>query len=231
MRFRFIGLAFLIAFSSATLSAQNTKPWHQWTKEDIDKTLNKSPWGQTQSETDTSQMVYSSVGNDRSGTLGAGETGPLTFNYRIRFFSARPIREAFARQVMLGNPKVQASQLQNFVIGDYSEMIVVGVTYDGADRRYTGIIGQAFEGATTATISNKAYLERKDGKKVYVGEYAKPGSDGTGAKFVFPRLLDGKPFVDEKEEFIRFVADMGRGVQMSWKFKVAEMMYNGKLEY
>jgi hypothetical protein len=223
MRCRFIPLVFLIAFGLVSALAQDAKPWHEWTKQDVEKILNKSAWGQVQSETDTSGI-----------TAAIGTPDPnsaLTFNYRIRFFSARPVREAFARQVMLSNPKIQASQLQNFVIGDYSEVIVVAVTFDGADRRYTGIIGQTLDGATAATVQNKAYLERQDGKRVFAEDYAKPSSDGTGAKYVFPRIVDGKPFLTEKDQSIRFVADMGRGVQMSWRFKVADMFYNGKLEY
>jgi len=223
MRCRFVALVLLVGVSAVTSFGQDAKPWHEWTKPDIEKILNKSAWGQVQAETDTSGIM-AAIGTPDPNSA-------MTFNYRIRFFSARPIREAFARQVMLGNPRIQASQLENFVIGDYSEVIVVAVTFDGADRRYIGIIGQAFDGATTATVKNKAYLERKDGKRIFIDEYAKPGSDGTGGKFVFPRIVDGKPFIDEKEEFIRFTADMGRGVRMNWRFKVADMIYNGKLEY
>ena len=185
--------------------------------------LNKSAWGQTQAETDTSSLT-AAIGTP-------GTNSEMTFNYRIRLFSARPIREAFARQVLLNNSKIQRSQLENFVIGDYSEIIVVAVTWDGADRRYTGIIGQAFEVASTGAIKNKVYLERKDGKRVELEEYARPATDGTGAKFVFPRMLEGKPFVSEGDEYFRFVADMGRGVRMNWRFKLSEMKYDGKLEY
>ena len=32
--------------------AQKQKPWTEWTKKDVDKTLNDSAWGQTQTEGD-----------------------------------------------------------------------------------------------------------------------------------------------------------------------------------
>lgn len=218
----------VVGLLSGLALAQNKKPWSEWDKTETDKMLNGSPWGQTQTETDTSQLVWASVGNDNPGGIGPKQA--MTVNYRVRLFSAKPIREAFARKVMLGNSKIAASQLNSFVSGDYSEVIVVAVTFDGADRSYTGIIGQAFDSGTTGTLKNKVYLERQDGKRLFLDEYAAPPSDGTGAKFVFPRNVDGKPFIGT-DGAVRFVADMGRGGEISWRFKLSEMKYNGNLEF
>lgn len=219
---RSIIFTFLV-FVLASAAAAQQKPWSQWDKKETEKMLNSSAWGQTQSETYSGQLTVQ---------MGTGEPNQaITYNYRVRLFSAKPIREAFARNVMLANPNLRASQLENFVNGDYSESIVVAVMWDGFDRRVTGPIGQEFSSATTAVFKNKAYLERKDGKRIWLEEYAAPGSDNTGAKFVFPRMLDGKPFAADGDEFIRFVVDMERGANINWKFKLSEMMYNGKLEY
>lgn len=198
------------------------KPWSEWDKAAVDKMLNSSPWGQTQNETFAAELT---------AAIGLPDVQKRYYNYRIRLFSARPIREAFARQLMLANPRIQASQLENFVIGDYSEIIVVAVTIDGEDRRLTGPLMQDLAGATASTLKNKAYLERKDGARVFLEDYAPPGADGTGAKFVFPRMVNGKPFVAEGDEFLRFFADIGRGADMKWRFKLSDMMLNGKLEY
>lgn len=212
-----------LCFSAATLGQ---KKWSEWDKKEVEKMLNSSAWGQTQAETDTAEMTANIGSGGYSATNQA-----MTFNYRVRFFSAKPIREAFARQVMFANPKLIPSQLENFVNGDYSESIVVSIAWDGADRRYTSIISEAFAGKTTDSVVSKVYLERKDGKQLTITEYSPPSSDGTGAKFVFPRLLNGKPFIESGDDFIRFVADMGKGVKVNWRFKVSDMNYNGKLEY
>ncbi len=215
-------LVLIIGTMCSSVLAQQ-KPWSQWEKKEVDKMLNASPWGQTQSETNAGQVT---------AQIGTGQANQeTTYNYRVRLFSARPIREAFARMVMLGNPKIQASQLTNFVIGDYSELIVVAITFDGTDRGLIGPLGQAFASATTGTLKNKAYIERKDGKRIWIEDYAAPTSDNTGAKFVFPRMLDGKPFVGEGDEFLRFVVDMDRGANINWKFKLSDMKYDGKLEF
>lgn len=222
-----LGFLFVIVLSGLAI-AQNKKPWSEWDKAEVEKMLNASPWGQTQAETDTTQMVWKPVAGDHEVAPGSNNQA-MTVNYRVRLFSAKPIREAFARKVMLGNPNLPATRLNGFVNGDYSESIVVAVTFDGADRSYTGVIGQAFDSGTSGTLKNKVYLERKDGRKVYLDEYAAPSSDGTGAKFVFPRLMEGHPFFEEGT--LRFVADMGKGGMISWRFKLSEMTYDGKLEY
>jgi hypothetical protein len=99
----------MFALHSTTVAQQ--KPWSQWEKKEVDKMLNSSPWGQTQSETFSGQLTAQLGTNDPNQAV--------TYNYRIRMFSAKPIREAFARTVLLANPKLQPSQLENFVNGDY----------------------------------------------------------------------------------------------------------------
>lgn len=221
------------------------KPWSEWDKKDVDKMLNSSAWAQTQNETYSGQLT---------AQMGTGEPNQaLIYNYRIRLFSARPVREAFARRVLLANPKLAKTQLEGFINGDYSESIVVALTIDGTDRRLTAPVETALATATTATLAKKVYLERKDGKKVWLEDYAPPSSDGTGAKFVFPRMVDGKPFVSGSDDVLRFVAEISKGLininakgtnvaasvgergievsDVNWKFKLSDMTYNGKLEY
>lgn len=225
---RIIYVLVLLGLISGIAAAQAQKPWSEWDKKQVEKMLTSSAWGVTQNETYAGQLT---------AQIGSGEPNQaLTYNYRIRLFSARPIREAYARQVMLANPNVKASQLENFVIGDYSEDIVIAVTVDGTDRRTTAPVEKQLAVATTATLANFTYLERKDGKRVVLAEYAPPGSDGTGAKFRFPRMMDGKPFVSGDETF-RFVAGIPEAFGLpsvkaiSWRFKLSDLTYNGNLEY
>ena len=218
----------LIALITCVGSAQNAKPWFEWTKEDVDKVLNKSAWGHTVVNTDTSQMTVV-FGQSRSAQGSANQE--MNSSYHIMLFSARPIREAFSRRVMLNNPTIKPAQLQNFVIGDYSDEIVIAVTYECTDRRYLATIEEAFNSATTENLQRKVYLELKDGKHVLMNQYARATKDGTGAKFVFPRYSGKQPFVSDDNEVLRFVAILGSGVQVSWRFKVSDMTYNGKVEF
>lgn len=103
-------------FSLATASAQLTeKKWNDWSKKETQKILDESPWGQLQTETDTSQMFYSPTQDpQRSGTtsndssrLAQGATNQsVNVKYHVRFFSARPIRQALARLMLLSQPNI-----------------------------------------------------------------------------------------------------------------------------
>ena len=205
------------------------KPWPEWSKEDVDKMLNKSPWGHVITNTDTSEMT-ATLGVSR-GDQGSNNQA-ISWNYRVRFFSAKPIREAFARKLLLDNPALKPQQLENFVNGDYSDSIVVAVVYEATDRRYLAEREKAFNFATTEQLASTVFLELKNGKLIPLTEYAPPTKDGTGAKFVFPRTINGTPYITDEKDVIRFVANMANtGIGFEYRFKLADMTYDGKLEY
>ncbi len=236
--------------------AQDKQPWPDWDKRKAEKMLNSSPWAQTQTETDTSQLTFSpttggtsSIGQSTSSSSGTAAVNPgravqndradrgatnqaLSVNYRVRFLSAKPIRQAFARMIELQdkNNKGVREQLGPFVERDFNDFIVVSVTFDSSDNRLAGPAFQAFNSATTGTLKNQAYLERSDGKRLFVMDYKPPISDGLGAKFVFPRQVDGQPFLSEAGD-VRFFAQLSDKITLNTKYKLKDMMYEGKLEY
>ncbi|MDT7604974.1 MAG: hypothetical protein QOF61_2971, partial [Acidobacteriota bacterium] len=233
-------VACLLALS---LSAQDKKekPWTEWSKKDAEKILNDSPWGQTQTATDTSEMFYSPTGTPtvRPGpTAGQRSVDGATnqaggVKYHIRFFSARPVRQALVRSMML-NMKTQPDaatmeRLKNFAELQSNESIILAVTFESTDQRYGNEVMQSFNSAVTSTLKNTTYLERSDGKRVFLSEYVVPGKDGFGARFIFPRNLDGKPFITADASEVRFASDVASGLNM--RFKIAKMSYNGELEY
>lgn len=240
---RTLSTCLVIAMLVVSVFAQKSKPWAEWSKKDAEKMLNDSAWGRTQEDTDTSEMTYSptvtpvsSAGNSGGGLNSRGESGAknqaLSLKYRIRFFSAKPVREGFARLLLLSNQNLKQENLQPWIDGtDFGEIIVVAVTIEATDRRQSGPAEQAFNSATAAKLKNSCYLERKDGKRIFLEEYQAPTKDQTGAKFVFPRMVDGKPFLTEESDNVRFVAEFNDKIKLNMKYKVADMMYNGKLEY
>lgn len=238
--------ALIICSLVVVLSAQQSKSWSEWSKKDVEKTLNDSPWGQTQTETDTSEMTYSPTISqtttarredtriaEASRTESGAKNSPISVKYRVRLLSAKPIREAFARTVLLAqespNPEL-AQQLQAFVDRDFAEYVVVAVTVEASDQRYSVPIAQAFTAATADMLKNNTYLERKDGKRLFLLDYRPPSNDGMGAKFVFARSVDGAAFIGDGDS-MRFVAELNSKVKLNVRYKVSDMKYNGKLEY
>ena len=129
------------------------------------------------------------------------------------------------------NDKELIDGLTAFVERDFSEYIVLAVTFDSPDSRFSGPALQAFATARVGTLKNGTYLERKDGKRIFPADYYPPSSDALGAKFVFTRLVDGKEFLSSDSGTVRFYSELNPQIKLNVTFKVSEMIYNGKLEY
>jgi hypothetical protein len=241
-----VGCACVLAVGTA--AQKKVKAWTEWTAKDAQKILDDSPWGQTQSVQDTSEMFYKPTtaqatttvtGSSRGGPPPAGgnnraENGAVNqatgVRYRIRWLSSRPIRQALARQIMLKGGQFN-EQLRGFAENQESR-VVVGVWYEFDDQRYGGPVMQAFNSATTETLKNTAYLERKDGKRIFVQAYVPAQQNPFGAAiFIFPRTLDGQPLLTPDMGDVRFVAEFNRDLKLNMKYKVADMIYEGQLEY
>src|SRR5436190_13773554 len=239
-------LALLVLVGTAI--AQKDKKWTDWNKKEAQKMLEDSPWAKTQNETDTREGFFtptSAAGSngarttsndDARGSQGATNQSTNVVYY-VRFFSARPVREALIRSMELNNPGADATsvaKMHAFAEGKASESIIVTVSFkggQGSDGRTTGPVMQAFNSAVTATIKNKTYLQRSDGKQLFLEEYMPPGKDGFGARFIFLRMPDEKLFIDGNAKEIRFYSEVSGSVKIDRRFKTADMMYEGELEY
>ena len=233
------------ALGAALAAQKKEKPWTEWSKKDAEKILNDSPWGQTQIETDTSEMFFKAQPTPDPKTGGTGGGGverdergsfnqAMDVKYRIRFFSARPVRRALARLALLnmGNPDKEAvERLRTFAELQSNEKIIVSVSFESRDQRLGGPVMQTFATMTAGTLKNNTYLERRDGKRVFVEQYVPPGKEGYGALFVFPRVVGEGPVITPEGGDVRFVSELSKNIKLDMKFKIAEMMQEGKLEY
>lgn len=223
----------VFALAAVAGAQKKYKPWTEWGEKDVKKMLDDSPWGQTQNETDTSEMFYSPTANNGGSRAERGALNQATnIGYGIRFLSAKPIRQAIARQIILKNPEL-TEQLTAFAAQKSDQYIVVAVDYNSADRRFSGPAMQQFNSANMGMLQNTTYLERKDGKRIFLEKYFAPINDGMGAKYVFPRMFEGKPFIDKDSGYIRFYSEfpVAKGLKLNMRFKVADMIYEDNLEY
>lgn len=237
----------LVGALANTANSQTSKPWTEWTRKDVEKTLSDSAWAQTQTEggasqqpTQTTAITTTTAGRREDSSIAAagrvesGETKlPPTVKYHVRFLSAKPVRAAFARQVMLAQPKPDESltqQLQGFIDRDFSNYIIISVGVEVGDSKMSAALVRAFTSATTEALKDAVYLERKDGKKLHLMEYRAPVEDGMGAKFVFTRSVDGEPFLSATD-VVRFVAQLNEKMKVTTRYKLSDMIYAGKLEY
>src|SRR5438552_3102062 len=172
----FLATIALLLCALITVSAQEKgKAWSEWSKKDAEKMLNDSPWAQTQTDTDTSQMFFSPTSDPRltgvrnpsttDARLGEGAINQaVSVKCHVLFYSARPIRQAVVRLMELQQqptPEV-AQKLTSFVELQSQDSIIVTVTFESNDQRYSGSVMQAFNSAVTGTLKNDTYLERAD---------------------------------------------------------------------
>jgi len=234
----------LILFA-VSAAAQKAKPWMEWSAKDAEKILNDSAWGQTQTEggesqpSSTSAITQTTAARREDTSTSAAnkvESGEkkdaMSVHYRVRFLSAKPIRAAFVRMIEIqGAPPEKVAQLRTFVDREFADYVVVTITMDGNDKKRMGLAMTEISNADATVLKTTTYLERKDGKRVALMDYRAPIQDGLGAKFVFPRMLDGKPFIDANSGEVRFSTEVGKATKISRRFKVSEMTYDGKLEF
>ena len=224
--------------------AQKTKPWTEWSKKDAEKMLNDSAWGQTQTVGGSDTPMAASVitptasnGNAGRDLNRSGESGEVkaskAVNYRVRFLTAKPIREAVARTVVLSQTTPNndlANQLQGFVDRDFGNFLVLTLSIDSEDTRMGNGVMTALGRLSVDSLKDKVYLERKDGKRLSLVDYKAPIADNMGAKFIFERTLDGQPFVTQDAENLRVYMELNPKVKVNLKFKVSAMLYSRKLE-
>ena len=102
----------LLVFAAMATAQKKEKKWTEWSKQEAEKILTSSPWAQTQTDTDTSQMMYSPTNDPRmtggrttdttDSRLGQGATNQaVNLVFHVRMFSARPIRQALVRLMEL----------------------------------------------------------------------------------------------------------------------------------
>jgi hypothetical protein len=255
--FMIIAASMLLAYPLTITAQRTSKPYTEWSEKEALKLLNDSPWAQTHSFTDTSRT---------SGTQSTGSAATtaiaevINVHFRVRFLSAKPTRQAIARFMELQQKgklgEQMATQLEAFAAADFPDYIIVTVVAES--DKPSNMLQQANAALyklTTSELKNNTYLVLKDGKRLFLHEYQPPRNDGLGARFIFPRLVNGTPFVTESDGEILFHSDLTGGSALnstiqsssipnraggvpprygftiSTRYKVKDMMFNGKLEY
>ena len=229
----------LVFICALTISAQwNKKPYTEWSEKEATKVLNDSPWGQTQVFSDTSREFGTGVARGAAGTAdsSSGDYSASHLNIRIRLLSSKPVRQAFSRVITLmqkGSVNEQlAAQLKAFASQDFPDYVVVAVDADAKEskneiREFNALLSSR----SLTDLKNNTYLSGKGGERVFVAQYLPPQKDNLGAKFVFPRLVNGEPFITPDRTEVRFYSELSTKYKLDMRFKIKDMMVDGKLEY
>lgn len=226
------------------------KPYTKWSEKEARKMITKSPW--------TYEFQYGRIGDiggniqgrpipraaqsaDQSSSIDIGGASDSEREYityiHISLFSSRPIRQAFVSLLADGNKK-KLERFKDFATRDINDEVIVSWTIDSKPKGVQGILElrRQLDAASLAELKNDTFLATDSGRKVYIKDYRPPSPDGTGAKFIFPKIAeDGKPLLTPQDKSLRFQTKKFRigdsDVAVDATFKVKDMMFDGKLEY
>jgi hypothetical protein len=222
---------FMVLMVSATAQLDK-KPYTEWNEKEVAKMLNDSAWGQTQTATD----LTNATGVARADSSSSRISNVDQINYRIRFFSSKPIRQAVSRMIELQMKdklnEDMKGKLKSLAGADFPDYVIITVLCESpnASNKFQEATAALFK-LTTADLKNNTYLLTKGGKRVFLQEYQPPRNDGFGARFVFPRLVDGEPYVTPESGELLFHSELPKLIELNMRYKVKDMMFNGKLEY
>jgi hypothetical protein len=236
---RAVAFALLVVMQAVPGQWERT-PYTQWTEKEALRVLDDSPWGQTQVFADEAGQGGGPARNgdpNRAIDQGGSRVSYATqINFRIRFLSALPVRQAISRLVELNHKGEMsaafAARLRDFIAEESADRIVVSVLA-AAPRPSIRLqkASEMLDSLTTEKLRGKVYLAMSNGRRARLEEYQPPGQDGLGARFIFPRNPDGKPLVSDQQGAIRFHAELSETYTLDRSYRLRDMIYQGKLEY
>ncbi|MEJ2109973.1 MAG: hypothetical protein P8Z37_08675 [Acidobacteriota bacterium] len=214
---------------SAT-SWNTTEPFDQWTLEKAVEVLNESPWARQETFT----RVIRGVGSGISGEKEIYNT------FYVRFLSARPIREAYARvqQIQYGYDEMlpeerkvfETIQQKNLNI-DISKYIVVSISFRSNDPNEESDVRRFFQSETVETLKTKIFLSTSTHPQVELSAYFPQQEESIGAKFVFPREVNGTPVVtsDCSRITLEFLDVPGADSRLNISFNIDPMTIGDRI--
>jgi len=223
-------IRFLCFVFATCLALASQEPLQNWPLSKALQVLNSSPWAR--------QETYTRV----IGGVGSGVSGEkeIFYTFYVRFLSASPVREALVRvqQVEYGYDGLSDEDKRRFdqyaqdsLLSGFGDWIVVAVGFRSNDPNEESSVRRFFQKETPETLKNKAFLSTKQFSQVRIRTYFPPRDAGIGAKFVFPREINGVPIVSAASQSITFelLEVPGASPRLRARFAVKDMVENGKV--
>ncbi len=239
----------MLSFGAAAVWAADfweKKKFSEWTQKDVQKMLTDSPWARpVEIRMDAlggrpagggaggrrrggagipSDSAGGLGGTDEPGMRGGGPRGldtpePVpTLTVHVRWHSALPIKQAIAR-ARFGD-EVTSSPEAAKILGRQETRYIVGVA---------GLPPQVVRG-NPADLKSNASLKIK-GKPPVAPENVQGDRDRgrVNLYLFFPRAQDGNPLITAEDGEVEVLLKLGQ-INIKRKFKLKDMVYDGKLE-
>jgi len=218
----------MIIFAACLWAADfwQSKPYTEWSDKDVTKMTTNSPWAKEFSV----EMPGGAGGGGGGGKKGrdGGQTGAAEagggmpgLTLTIRWVSALPVKQALVRMNFKGDAANSADVKKALEADEPDYVIVVAGLNRAMVRGSADELKQAMMAATELVIKGKEPIKAKDFRIV--------GQGRVDAVFAFPKI---NPITeDDKEvEFQCKVGTAGATIVIKERFRLKDMMFNGKLE-
>ncbi len=207
---------FAVFFLASKKPSWETRDYLSWSEKDCKEVLNTSPWV-VKTEFSKSSMLGDS--NSRMINRETGTTGSMQVPFdkneiktvlEFRVATAKPIKMAFTRLMLLSDPSNQALKEQVQAMVDRAESkIVFHITFSAspADKTVLKDLASYFANAKLSDFQGNTYLQASPGSQVPIVDYWASSPQRPNPAFVFPRTdASGKPFFSGQEEEVELRA-------------------------
>ncbi len=236
--------AIFLAAGAAAFGADfwENKQYDKWSQKECNKLLTNSPWAQD----------YTLINQGLQQSTQASDDGQqFQIKYQMQLRSALPIRQALVRQMQIAQKydSLAAEQKQKFdqsakafLDSDFSEVVVVYVTYSVNSQTKGRELDSYWQTQTTDLLRNSVFLRNSRGDKLAIKQFNPPQGQERSFQFIFPREADGKELIglDDKTLILEFTYPVitvpggfgslgdGRGYM---EFKPKKMIFQGNFAY
>jgi hypothetical protein len=218
----------LLVLAALSLLAANVwqKPYTEWSDKDIAKILSDSPWVKSASVTmsfpgsDVAPPPMGGGGGRGGGAQGGGGGfgGPPSLEITARVESALPMRQALVRR-KFGAEADKSTDAQKILSEEPKTYeIVLSGPLGGFVMGPPDAVKQHLTEATSLSSAKSGAIKPSE---IQIG----PPGRQMDVLFVFPR---DKPFTVDDQE-VNFATKFGTS-NVKYKFKLKDMVVNGKLE-
>src|ERR1041384_6007192 len=142
----------MLLFVTVAVSQKELKPWKQWNRKEAEKVLNDSPWSRAHTKPAPPQSadLPANCGAPR-GREDAARTNATSTSVtlQVRFFTAKPIRQAYVRMLELADTPPDAANIEKMeawanLAADDRIIVTLGYSGNqGAAARVAGALRRA----------------------------------------------------------------------------------------
>ncbi len=213
--------------------------WQKWSESECRKLLEESPWARKWTRGEVREVT---IGQPTGGT---GRESEPVITYVIQFRSALPVRQAFIRQFQIRNKydkmspeekkKFDASA-EAFLNRSYEDVIVIHVLYACNVQMYERELMRIWQSYPSGTVPLEATLINSKNERVAPIKFISPPGGAQEFELIFPRQIDGRPFVNSDVKSLRVefphpnVGNMG-SARVFEEFKTDKMTVGGQVLY